>query len=159
MIIVSDTSPISNLLQIGEIELLRSTFSRVIIPDAVYLEICEVEASRIALSELEWIERLAVSDSALRDRLLQTLDPGEADAICLALELSADYLLIDESLGRSVARDMGIPITGLLGVLLRAKRDGHIAQIKPYIDRLVNEVGFRLSNALIADALYQANEK
>lgn len=53
MIIVSDTSPISNLLHIGEIELLRSTFSRVIIPDAVYREICEVEASRIALSELE----------------------------------------------------------------------------------------------------------
>jgi uncharacterized protein len=159
MIIVSDTSPISNLLQIGEIELLRLTFSRVIIPDAVYREICEVEANRVALIQLDWIERMTVSDTTLRDRLLLTVDPGEADAIALAVELSADYLLIDEAIGRSVARDLGLNITGLLGVLLRAKRDGHITQIKPYLDKLVNEVGFRLSAALIDDALYQAGEK
>jgi uncharacterized protein len=159
MIIVSDTSPISNLLQIGEIELLRLIFSRVIIPDAVYREICEVEANRTALIQLDWIERMTVSDTTLRDRLLLTVDPGEADAIALAVELSADYLLIDEALGRSVAKDLGLNITGLLGVLLRAKRDGHITQIKPYLDRLVNEVGFRLSAALIDDALYQAGEK
>jgi uncharacterized protein len=159
MIIVSDTSPISNLLQIGEIELLRLIFSRVIIPDAVYHEICEVEANRTALIQLDWIERMTVSDTTLRDRLLLTVDPGEADAIALAVELSADYLLIDEALGRSVAKDLGLNITGLLGVLLRAKRDGHITQIKPYLDRLVNEVGFRLSAALIDDALYQAGEK
>jgi uncharacterized protein len=159
MIIVSDTSPISNLLQIGEIELLRLIFSRVIIPDAVYREICEVEANRTALIQLDWIERMTVSDTTLRDRLLLTVDPGEADAIALAVELSADYLLIDEALGRSVAKDLGLNITGLLGVLLRAKRDGHITQIKPYLGRLVNEAGFRLSAALIDDALYQADEK
>lgn len=159
MIIVSDTSPISNLLQIGEIELLRLTFSRVVIPNAVYHEICEIDANRVALSNLPWIERLTVSDTALRDRLLRIVDPGEADAIALAVELSSDYLLIDEALGRSVAKNLGITITGLLGVLLRAKHDGHIVVVKPYIDRLVNEAGFRLSAALIDDTLHQAGEK
>lgn len=159
MIVVSDTSPISNLLQIGEIELLRLTFSRVIIPDAVHHEICEVETSKSALSELNWIERLTVSDVALRDRLLEIVDPGEAEAITLAVELSCDFLLIDEALGRNVAKKLGITITGLLGVLLRAKNDGHIVLVKPYIDRLVNEAGFRLSASLIDDALQQAGEE
>ena len=159
MIIVSDTSPISNLLQIGEIELLRLTFTRVIIPNAVYREICEVDSSRIALSHFDWIERVSITDISLRDQLLQKVDIGEAEAIVLAVELSADYILIDEALGRKVAREMGLTMTGLLGVLLRAKRDGHIELIKPYIDRLINDVGFRLSAALIDDALYQADEK
>ena len=158
MIIVSDTSPISNLLQIGEIDLLRLTFERVIVPENVHHEICRIEANRVALLPLDWIVRAQLSDFTLRDELLGELDPGEAEAIALAVELSANYLLIDEALGRSVARGMGITITGLLGVLLRAKDQGHIKLIRPYIDRLVNEVGFRLSASLIGDALYQANE-
>ena len=158
MIIISDTSPISNLLQIGEIDILRAVFDRVMIPPSVYREICEVDQNRRALSNLDWIETRKVTDTALRDKLSQTLDPGEAEAIALAIELSADYLLIDESLGRSVADKLGVKITGLLGVLLQAKDRGHILAVKPYIDRLVSEVGFRLARELIDDVLYQAGE-
>ncbi|MBP9664839.1 MAG: DUF3368 domain-containing protein [Pyrinomonadaceae bacterium] len=159
MIIVSDTSPISNLLKIGEIDLLRLTFSQVRIPDAVYYEICQVEAHRIALESLDWIERASLADISLRDKLLGSVDIGEAEAIALALELSADYLLIDESMGRNVALEMGLKITGLLGVLLRAKADGHIPLVEPYVNRLVRNASFRLSPALIADTLYQAGER
>lgn len=158
MIIVSDTSPISNLLQIGEIDILRAVFDRVIIPASVYSEICEVDESRRALADLDWIENREVTDTGLQDQLKQTLDPGEAEAIALAIELSADYLLIDESLGRSVADQLGVRITGLPGVLLQAKDGGHITAVKPYIDRLVAEVGFRLGRELINDVLYQAGE-
>jgi len=159
MIIVSDTSPISNLLKIGEIDLLRLTFSQVRIPDAVFVEICRIEAHRIALESLNWIERASLTDVSLLNELRDKVDIGEAEAIALALELSADYLLIDENLGRSIALDMGLKITGLLGVLLRAKADGHISLIEPYVDRLVRDANFRLSPALIADALYQAGER
>lgn len=91
--------------------------------------------------------------------MLERIDIGEAEAIALAVEISADYLLIDEAIGRDIARSMGIKITGLLGVLLRAKRGGHVDLIKPYIDRLVNEANFRLSASLIDEALFQAGEK
>ena len=158
MIIVSDTSPISNLLQIGEIGILRAVFARVIIPPSVYSEICEVEESRQALANLDWIESREVAETGLQDQLKQTLDPGEAEAIALAIELSADSLLIDESLGRSVADQLGVRITGLLGVLLEAKDGGHISAVRPFIDRLVSEAGFRLGRELINDVLYQAGE-
>lgn len=158
MIIVSDTSPISNLLQIGEIDILRAVFDRVIIPISVYREICEVDESRRSLANLDWIEMREVTYTDLQHHLMQTLDPGEAEAIALAIELSADYLLIDESLGREVADQLGVRITGLLGVLLKAKQGGHIPTVRHYIDRLVSEVGFRLGRELINDVLYQAGE-
>lgn len=158
MIIVSDTSPISNLLQIGEIDILRAVFDRVIISISVYREICEVDESRRSLANLDWIEMREVTYTDLQHHLMQTLDPGEAEAIALAIELSADYLLIDESLGREVADQLGVRITGLLGVLLKAKQGGHIPTVRHYIDRLVSEVGFRLGRELINDVLYQAGE-
>ena len=126
MIVVSDTSAITNLLKIGEVEILGSVFGRVIIPRSVRDEICGIDS--------------------------------QAKAIALALELSADYLLIDETEGRGIARSMGIRITGLLGVLLRAKQDGHIERVRPCIDRLVIEARFRLSEDLIKAVLYQAGE-
>lgn len=159
MIVVSDTSAISNLLRIGEIALLRLTFTRVLIPTAVYDEICSVEENRRALKIIDWIERVEISEIGLGDELSRRLHKGEAEAITLAVELSADYLLIDEAEGRSVARSMGIRITGLLGVLSRAKIDGHIDLIKPYIDRLVLEANFRLGQSLIDELLFQAGEK
>lgn len=60
MIIVSDTSPISNLLKINEIELLRLTFGQVKIPGAVYREICHIPENREALENLDWIEGVVV---------------------------------------------------------------------------------------------------
>jgi len=159
MIVVSDTSAISNLLRIGEVDLLKLTFGRVIIPKAVYDEICRIDSHRTALKNLDWIELLEISETSFRDSLLQRVDIGEAEAIALAVELSADYLLIDEAEGRELARSMDIRITGLLGVLSRAKRDHHINLIKPYIDRLVSEANFRLGRSLIDETLFQADEK
>ena len=141
MIVVSDTSAISNLLKIDAVDILRLTFGRVIIPDAVYEEICEVRSHRLILSRLGWIDR------------------GEAEAITLAIRLSADYLLIDEAEGRGIARQLGVKIVGLLGVLSIAKENGHIERIKPYIDRLIHEARFRLSRELIEETLHQAGEQ
>lgn len=159
MIVVSDTSSISNLLQIGELDILRLTFSRIIIPGAVFDEICQVDVRRIAIAELDWVEKVHLTDKSLRDRLLNELDLGEAEAIALALELNADYLLIDEAHGRKIAENLGIRITGILGVLIKAKQDGHISAIRPSIDRLVGEAGFWLNPSLISDVLKLVGEK
>lgn len=158
MIVVSDTSAITNLLQIGEIEILRLTFSNVIIPNAVFEEICRIDSNRIALAGNDWIERAGLANTELRDRLLNRIDLGEAEAISLAIELKADYLLIDELLGRSIASELGLKITGILGVLSLAKRDGHIDLIRPYVERLISEAGFRLSATLVEEVLRQADE-
>ena len=78
----------------------------------------------------------------------RNLDRGEAEAIALALELGADELLIDERLGRREALRLRLSITGLLGVLLVAKRRGLVAMIRPVMDALMTQAGFRLSEQL-----------
>lgn len=64
-------------------------------------------------------------------KLRNELDEGEADAITIACEIGADLLLIDEALGRKIAHQEGLRITGILGVLLDAKNQGLISHVKP----------------------------
>lgn len=86
------------------------------------------------------------------------LDPGEANAIVLAIELQATQLLIDERLGRTEAKRQGLRITGILGVLLAAKRQGLIPVVRPILERLIGEANFRISNQLYDETLALAEE-
>lgn len=158
MVVVSDTSPITNLIQIDALHLLRALFGRVIIPHAVFQELKQVPGHDEVLSQAEWIEHIPATPGPLLSELLAELDEGEAEAIALAIQFHADILLIDESTGRSVAERHGLRLTGLLGVLLRAKKAGHILLVRPYMDKLLSEVGFRISPQLFHDVLALAGE-
>jgi uncharacterized protein len=83
---------------------------------------------------------------------------GEAEAIALAVEVGASRLLIDERLGRQAAKDLGIEITGILGILLFAKRQNLIEAVKPIMDDLISQANFRISSQLYADVLSEADE-
>jgi len=89
----------------------------------------------------------------LENSLLTDLDSGEAEAIALAVELKADYLLMDETKGRQIAERYGIKATGIIGVLIKAKENGLIAEVKPYLQKLINEAGFWLNPKLIEKIL------
>ncbi len=159
MIVVSDTSPISNLLQIGETDLLRLLFRKVVVPDEVFAEICKIESHKEFLTKQDWIETATLSDKNLKNRLMKNLDGGEAEAIALAVELKADYLLMDETKGRQTAENLGIKVTGILGVLIKAKEEGLIVEVKSYLQRLVNDAGFWLNPKVIEKILEMVNEK
>ena len=72
-------------------------------------------------------------------------DPGEAEAIALGLELSVQLILLDERDGRIAAGRAGLRVTGVLGILLRPKRDGQIPLIKPEFEALRVQARFFLS--------------
>lgn len=160
MIVVSDTSPITNLLKIDRIDLLRDLYGIVVIPYAVAREDNFLEENRRVLVDLDFIQVVELKNRELYEHLIaEELDPGEAEAIALSLELAADVLLIDEADGRQEAKKLGLEVTGLIGVLLEAKHDGLINLIKPEIDKLATNARFWMSPGLIELALKAANEK
>ena len=159
MIVVSDTSPITNLLKIDRLGLLHSLYGVVVVPYAVAREINFIEENRRILVDLDWIETVELKNRTLCESLIgPDLHEGEAEAIALSLELSADVLLIDETFGRSEARNRGIEVTGLIGVLLEAKKVGLIERVTPEIQRLSSETSFWMSPGLIDLALNLAGE-
>ena len=90
--------------------------------------------------------------------LSNELDKGEAEAIVLAMENEISDILIDEHKGRRLARLNGLQPIGTLGVLIQAKKAGYIAELKPCLDKLV-ENKIRISNALYKRALMLASEE
>ena len=93
MIVVSDTSPITNLAAVGQLDLLRQLYGKVFIPESVRQELSAISSRRpigLADQNPSWIEVRPVADQPLVDSLLLGLDPGEAEAIVLALEMKAD---------------------------------------------------------------------
>jgi len=158
MVIVSDTSPVTSLIQIGQLELLNAIFGQVVIPTAVYEELCRVPGQQIVIDQQNWLFIDHAQDSKHVKTLEIDLDPGEAEAIVLALELKADYLVIDELKGRNKAEEIGLKIIGSLGVLLQAKQLGLIPAVKPLIDNLIQKAEFRVHPALYQQVLKIAGE-
>ena len=158
MLIISDTSPITNLIRIGQLDILKKLFKEVVIPQQVYEELLNYENQKSAIEQRTWIVMMKVKDREQVKELEIKLDAGEAEAIVLAHELKADMLIIDERKGRIIAEEYGLKIIGLLGVLLKAKREGYLKELKPIMDRLIDEIGFRVSTDLYDRILKEAKE-
>jgi predicted nucleic acid-binding protein len=153
MIVVSDTSPLTALLTVGEAGILTELFGEVVIPEAVRNELVP---SHSPLPD--WLRVVAVKDISQARKYAQIVDQGEAEAIELARELRADRLLIDERKGRKLAVNEGVPVIGLLGIVLLAKRNGFAPSARKLLLRLELEAGMYLSPEIRDAALKSVGE-
>jgi len=147
-VIVADTSCLILLSKIDELDLLEKIFGKVSVTDVVKSEFIDPLPQWITITN---------PSSNFHKGLQYILDPGEASSIGLAFELENCLLIIDESKGRKIAKELGIAITGTLGVLLNAKQKGIINSIKPLLHK-INTTNFRLSENIINQVLLLANE-
>lgn len=155
MIIVSDTTAISNLVQIGEIDLLPKIYGEVTIPGGVHDELLVLANLGIPIDKVlasNWLFIKTVEATDLYRDLLTELDMGEAESIALAVELQAEYLLIDEKKGRKIALEKNLQIIGTLGIIIEAKKLGHVDNIQQKMDDLRN-IGFWISEQLYQHVL------
>lgn len=153
MIVVSDTSPLTALMAVGKADLLKTIFHDVVIPQAV-----ETELRRSHPALPGWLRVQALSDLNKARTYATTVDRGEAEAIALAEELHADHLLIDERKGRRLAQQQGVPVMGLLGVVLLAKRQGLITSARNLLNELDRDAGVYLTEELKNTALKMVGE-
>jgi uncharacterized protein len=151
------------LAAIDQLKLLPLLYGQVIIPEAVYRELVDIEPpvpGGVEVQTATWLEVKLIANREVVEHLQSKvrLDPGESEAIALALEIGADLLLIDERRGRAEAHRLGIKITGLLGILVEAKRKNLIVAVKPLMDALIATSEFRVSSALYSQILNIVNE-
>jgi len=159
MIIISDSSPLISLAITRKLPLLYQLFDEIWMPRAVYQEIAK--KNKPYSSELEQFSANRIKEVQNRlavQLLLKELDIGEAEAIVLALETNVKDVLIDEYKGRKVAQSCQLETIGTIGVLLQAKRNGLIKEIKADLDELMRNHR-RISQPLYKKALELAEEK
>ena len=150
MIIVSDTTPLISLMKIGQLDLLEKLFGEVQIPEAVFEGL--IYNSNYP-EESKLIIKVSVNNTSAVELLRRSsgLDAGESEAIILSDSLNASLLLMDEVKGRQVAKQMGIPLMGTLGLLLVGYKENILTkqQIVEYINIM------RKSGRHISETLYQ----
>ena len=150
MKVVSDTSPICYLVQIGYIDLLPALFSEILIPLAVSSELAHPGAGPALQTWIQsppaWLQ-IVRSPQAPLFADLNRLHPGERDAISLALQAEADLILLDERKARQMAQSRGLTVSGLLGVLGLAAERGLIP-IREAVDTL-RRTNFRVDPRLL----------
>lgn len=158
-LIIADTGPLIALAVSGQLEILQQLFKQTLIPEAVFSELC-INSSRpgarvlAAALEAGWLKKVTTDPPA--ERLLRTLDQGEAESITLAKRENIP-LLIDEARGRIAARKEGISFFGTGALLIQAKRLNLIPAVKPILDRM-KDSGYRISTALRREILKRAGE-
>ena len=162
MVVVSNTSPLTNLSAIGQFVLLQKLFGEIQIADGVWQELNAGGRRHPGSREVEeasWIHRTAVGNSSLVTALRRDLDLGEAETLVLGLELDADLILVDEKEGRHMAYRLGLRPLGTLGVLLEAKRKKQIEEVRHLLEALRLQAGFYLREDLFLKVLAMAGEK
>jgi len=148
-IIISDTSCFIILTNIGHLDLLQQVYGNVITTPEV--------ATEYSLKLPDWVHIVSPANINMQNMLAQYIDMGEASAIALGIEIEGCTIILDDYSARKMAEKLNLAITGTIGVIIKAKKDGIITSIKPFIERL-KATNFRLSPSLYDEALKEAGE-
>lgn len=164
MIVISDTTPLISLMKAGHLELVKQLFGEIQIPEAVFEELVSnsrFPAESKLIRESEFIRKVVVEDTKAVDLLRRStgLDAGESEAIILSDSACADLLLMDEASGRRIAKQMGIPIMGTIGMLIVAYKEEKMSK-KEILDcvEVLKHTGRYISNKLYEQLLERLHE-
>ncbi len=160
MTIVTNTGPLVILAKIDQLALLQQLFSAVEIPPAVHRELMAksgVEVGRLEVALKQFIEVVEEPEMSPAVKIVAAhLDAGEQQAIALASAKNT-ILVIDERLGRQAARQLGLTVTGSVGILIEAKKRGYVTAVRPLLESARRQ-GYWLSDELIVSAAKMAGE-
>ncbi len=148
-VVISDTSCLIILHEIGELDLLRKVYATVSTTPEVAQEFMEILP--------DWIKIEKVKDKKYQEFLETQVDFGEASAIALAKEMESPLLILDDLKARKLAAKLNLRYTGTLGVINKAKQIGAIEKVRPIIEKLL-ATDFRISGNIVAELLRKNNE-
>ncbi|MEM6523493.1 MAG: DUF3368 domain-containing protein [Bacteroidota bacterium] len=147
-VVVSDTSCFIALTNIEGLSLLQKLYKQIYTTSIVIKEFGDKLPN--------WVKLIEVEDLQKQKLLEFQIDKGEASAVVMALEQSADLIIVDDNKARLVAKKLGLQVTGTLGII-KAKKAGVITLAKPLLENL-RRTNFRISDDLLNEALMLAGE-
>ena len=154
--VVSNTTPLIALADIGHLDLLQKLYGEILIPEAVLNEI-KTEPAKTVVNNSSWIKVKKIKKNDEKSLFRAKLHAGEVEVMILADEMNADLLLMDDNAAKKTAKFLGMTVTGTLGILIRAKREGYIPAVRPLLDALMTD-GLYISDAVRDYVLEAAGE-
>lgn len=158
--VVVNTTPLIALSHVGQLDILKKLYGEIIIPKAVYRELSvktESTCKKAVDRSLEWIRVENIKNQMAKTMYKTQLHDGEVEVMILSKEIAADVVIIDDANAKKHAKYLGLPVTGTLGVLIKAKREGLINELKPILYQMT-ENGIYISQSLIELCLKQVGE-
>ena len=155
--VIVNSTPIIGLADIGQLDLLRQVYDQITIPQAVYDEIITPSVKGQVDENNDWIIVVQIRDTSQKRMYRAKLHAGEVEVMILAQEKNAELVILDDNAAKKTAKYLGLNVTGTLGVLLRAKREGHIEAISPLMDALAKD-HFFIDEKVRGMVLKQAGE-
>lgn len=158
-VVIVNTSPLFYLHRLGCLNILEKLYGEIVIPGAVVDELNEGKKVGEDVPEITNYKWIKVKDVIIPAfiKIISDLGQGEAEILALACEEKKPLVIIDDEIARKIAKLQGIKLTGTAGVLLKAKTNNYIPEIKPVLEKL-REVGFYLSDRVIAEVLKISGE-
>ena len=158
--VVVNTTPLIALSHVGQLSVLKDLYGEIIIPEAVYRELsakAESICKRTVDSSLDWVRVEKIQNQMAKAMYKTQLHEGEVEVMILSKEIEADVVIIDDANAKKHAKYLELPVTGTLGVLIKAKQKGYIDELKPILHQMIDH-GIYLSNSLVELCLKQVGE-
>lgn len=158
--VVVNTTPLIALSHVGQLNILQKLYGEIIIPEAVYKELSaktESVCKKAVDDSFGWIHVYNIKNQMAKAVYKTQLHDGEVEVMILSKEIAADVVIIDDANAKKHAKYLGLPVTGTLGVLIKAKQEGYIDKLKPILQQMV-ENGIYISQGLIELCLKQVEE-
>lgn len=159
--VIVNTTPLIALCHVGQLNLLKKMYGEIMIPHAVYRELSEKQESvckKQVDASLDWIHVEEIENQMAKSMFKTQLHDGEVEVMILAKERDADIVIIDDANAKKHAKYLKLPVTGTLGVLIKAKKQGYISELKPIIQEMVNK-NIYISEKLMQLCLEMVNEE
>lgn len=168
--VVSNAGPLVVLAKLNLLHLLRELYGRICFARSVYDEVVvggmrqgyeDARTLRLFLDQMGWHPEEVDPADISADLREARLDRGERDTLALAASLGSPLVLIDETVGRQIARERGLTVRGSLGILVEAYQRGLIQadQLRLYFDEMTSRQDIWINPALVERLLQEIQEE
>lgn len=157
--VVVNSTPLIVLCGIGKLGILKEMYEEIIIPPAVFREVTAKDDSACVQikSAGGWMHVGQIKDYSEKKMYKAKLHDGEVEVMILAQEQNADLVILDDNAAKKTAKYLGLSVTGTLGVLVKAKSQGILKEIRPLLYEM-RQKGFYISDTVERMVLEQAGE-